>query len=259
MLFTGSRSCNENRHRPAQQTASADSRPFAYSCLPHCATGREQSCKARISRCRLPPMMGHKYFTIALVLGLAAVPLACGSDDDSTPATGGHGGTAGKAGGAGTAGVADGDAGEGGSGNTGNVAGEPGSSAGAGGDSAPGAGAGGAAGDSTGAAGAAGAPTDPAAERLVQCKSICNYPAQPDGPGGSKPRMQCLGDANKCATDLCDTTGWTSACVKALDDLLACLPLADANLFYCSGNDGSADTREGVVAIDFAADGTCPA
>jgi len=211
--------------------------------------------------------MGHKSFAIALVLGLLALPLACGSDDDTNPSTGGAGGTAGKASGGaggkagsggkgGTAGKggtpgAAGE-GEGGSGDTGNVGGEPG--AGAGGDSSPSAGAGG-----NGAGGEAGGGSDPAAERLAQCTAICNLPAQPDGPGGSKPRMQCTGDTNKCITNLCDTTGWTASCVETLDDLLACIPTADQTLLYCNANDGTADTLEGEVAFDFAADDHCPA
>lgn len=113
--------------------------------------------------------------------------------------------------------------------------------------------------DAAGAGGEAGAGSDPAAARLVQCKAICNYPAQPDGPGGTKPRMQCLGDANQCAADLCDTTGWSASCIQTLDDLLACLPTADPTLFYCSENDGTADTLQGVVAVDFAASLTCEA
>jgi hypothetical protein len=210
--------------------------------------------------------MGHKSFAIALVLGLFAVPLACGSDDDTNPATGGAGGsgakggtggktgTAGAGGKTGTAGKggspgAAGE-GEGGSGDTGNVGGQPG--AGAGGDSDPGAGAGG-----MGSGGEAGGGSDPAAVRLAQCKTICNYPAHPDGPGGTKPPMQCLGDANKCATDLCESTGWSASCLQTLDDLLACIPTADADLFYCSAF-VDADTLEGTLSIDFAADGKCP-
>lgn len=215
--------------------------------------------------------MGHKSFAIAFVLGLLALPLACGSDDDNPGGgTGGAGGSSGKTGtgGANKGGTANGGsagkdgtagkggtpggAGEGGTGDTGNVGGG-GPEAGAGGDTGPsGAGAGG-----MGAGGeAGGGATDPAAARLAQCKAICNYPAQPDGPGGTKPRMQCLGDANTCAAALCETTDWNAACVKTLDDLLACLPTADPSLFYCDGY-VDADTLAGVIAVDFAADGTC--
>ena len=206
--------------------------------------------------------MGHKSFAIALVMGLLALPLACGSDDDTNPGTGGAGGSSGKAGGAGKGGAgaggkdgtagkggAPGGAGEGGTGDTGNVGGEPG--AGAGGDSAPSAGAGP---DGSGAGGEAGGGSDPAAERLAQCKAICNYPAQPDGPGGSETPMQCLGDANKCATDFCNTTGWSATCVKALDDLLACLPTATKNMFYCGDGEHG---LEGTLQFDGAASDSC--
>jgi hypothetical protein len=93
---------------------------------------------------------------------------------------------------------------------------------------------------------------------LVKCQAICNYPAQPDGPGGTMPRMQCLGDADECVTNLCNTTGWSAACVKNLDDLLACLPGADPSLFYCSANDTDHPvTLDGHLSFDFAAFGTC--
>jgi hypothetical protein len=211
--------------------------------------------------------MGNRSFAIALVLGLAALPLACGSDDDAAPSSGGKGGSAGSSAAAGKGGTggkggtagkgetdagAAGEAGEGGSGNTGNVAGAAGdASGGMGGDSAGGA-------SASGSGGEGGESADPAAVRLAQCKAICNYPAQPDGPGGSAPRMQCTGDASICATELCDTTGWSASCVKTLEDLLACLPTADPSLFYCSGFMDT-PTLEGTVAVDFAGGETCPA
>jgi hypothetical protein len=212
--------------------------------------------------------MGNRSFAIALVLGLAALPLACGSDDDAAPSSGGKGGSAGssaaagkggsggKGGTAGNGGTdpgAAGEAGEGGSGNTGNVAGAAGAagdaSGGMGGDSAGGA-------SASGSGGEGGESADPAAVRLAQCKAICNYPAQPDGPGGTAPRMQCTGDASICATNLCDTTGWSASCVKTLEDLLACLPTADPSLFYCS-EFVDTPTLAGTVAVDFAAAFTC--
>jgi len=67
--------------------------------------------------------------------------------------------------------------------------------------------------------------------------------------------MQCLGDANKCATDLCNTTGWNAACVKALDDLLACLPTATKNKFYCGDGEHG---LEGTLQFDGAAADACP-
>ncbi|HKO54179.1 MAG TPA: hypothetical protein VJV79_41005 [Polyangiaceae bacterium] len=208
--------------------------------------------------------MRHQSFAIAFVLGLIALPVACSDSDDPTPASGGASGSGGKSGGAGKAGGAGkggtdgkggtagkggspGAAGEGGSGNTGNEGGD--ANGGMGGDSA----------GVSGSGGEGGQAGDPVAERLAKCQAICNYPAQPDGPGGSKPRMACTGDAAKCATDLCDTTGWSDSCVDTLDALLACLPSAEPNLFYCSGNDGSADSLEGVVSTDFAANDECPA
>ena len=39
--------------------------------------------------------MGHKSITVALVLGLISLPLACGGDDDDVGSTGGKGGKAG--------------------------------------------------------------------------------------------------------------------------------------------------------------------
>ena len=217
--------------------------------------------------------MGHKSFAIAFVLGLLALPLACGSDDDSPgDPTGGAGGSSGKTGtgGAGKGGTANGGgggkdgtagkdgvagkggspggAGEGGTGNTGNVGGAP--EGGSGGDTGPSAGAGG-----TGAGGeAGGGATDPAAARLAQCTAVCNYPAPPDGYDGTQPPMPCTGDANQCATDLCNTTGWTTACVKVLDDLLACLATAPKTKFYCGDGDG----LDGTLQFDGAASEMCP-
>jgi len=203
--------------------------------------------------------MGHKSFTIALFLGLLSLPLACGSDDDSTSngtsGAGGKGGASGaagnagkggKGGNAGTAGTTPGvagEGGEGGSGDTGNVAGD--SAGGAGGDSNPSAGAGGEAG---------GGDVDP---RLAQVTAICNYPAQPDGPEGTDPQMQCLGDASVCAANLYGIAAKSADCSQVLDDILACLPTAEKNLFYCAKSDGTSDGLEGYLTYDAALAFTC--
>lgn len=68
--------------------------------------------------------MGHRYITVALILGIVALPLSCGGDDDdttsSTGAKGGKSGAGGKGGSGGKAGaITGGKAGKGGTGGTG--------------------------------------------------------------------------------------------------------------------------------------------
>jgi len=72
--------------------------------------------------------MGHRYITVALILGMVSLPLSCGGDDDDTTSTGakgGKGGSAGKAGNGGKAGTT-----AGGKGGTSGTSGKGGSSAG---------------------------------------------------------------------------------------------------------------------------------
>jgi len=208
--------------------------------------------------------MRYKFFYFAVALGLTAFPLACGSDDDTTGSTGGTSGSSGKAGtggkggSAGKGGSGPGAAGEAGTGDTGNVAGEPGSGGMAGDTSAGGAG--GDTGPSAGAGGEGGQALDPTAARALKCSAIANTPVPPDGAGGVKPKMKCA-DTTMYASVLCDVTGWNATCVNALDNLLDCVQTADPALLFCSGWDpeGTTDSLDGNIVIDFAADDKCPA
>ena len=219
--------------------------------------------------------MGYKTFSVALVLGLiSTLPLACGSDDDSNPPStagkgggggssgsagkGGAGGAAGKGGagtagkaGAGTAGTSPGAAGEGGSGPTDNVGGEAGGEiGGAGGESAAGA-------DSGGSGGEAGVD-DAAAARLSKTRAVCELKSPSDGLGGTGTPQPCT-DIDGCVAGLYPHAS-TPACIKALDDLLDCIPTADPAEYYCgngSATDGTNST--GTFQYDIATDDKCPA
>ncbi|MET0791675.1 MAG: hypothetical protein ABW061_09165, partial [Polyangiaceae bacterium] len=88
-----------------------------------------------------------------------------------------------------------------------------------------------------------------------KCDAVCH---------SKVPSTETNGDPAECKQDctatLCDTAGWTAACVKALDDLLDCVPTADPALYYCSGYDGTeAHNLDGTFQFDLSADDKCPA
>jgi hypothetical protein len=233
--------------------------------------------------------MGHKSITVALVLGLISLPLACGGDDDTGgtggtggkagkggsagKAAGGKGGTAGKAAGGkgGTAGkAAGGSSGTGTGGTTGGTGGTGGSTGGTGGST------GGTAGTGTGGTtgGTAGTGTGGTGG-----DSGSGQGGAGDGPGGAAgnggeggatddPRMErCMSICSKpadtsgvtpvscgneeiCAAGLCDTTGWDADCIETLDAYLLCIDSADIGDFMCYG---------GTITTDGAAYYNCPA
>jgi hypothetical protein len=214
--------------------------------------------------------MSHKTFALALVIGLAALPLACGDDDDDTGGTagsggkagssgtagsagkggaggkGGTGGTGGKGGTTGTSGSSAGGEGGSGTGNTGNVGGEPN-----GGTEAGGAGAGGESG-AAGGGGEGGAGEDPAAAaRLEKLQTLCAQEVYFNVGDTSSATGQCEahGDAD-CADLYADITGYTPSCVETFDDLLDCALTAPPEDFFCDEANLDAGGFEGKIGFD---------
>jgi hypothetical protein len=236
--------------------------------------------------------MAHKSFAFALIIGLAALPLACGDDDDDTGGTAGSGGSAGKGGtsstagkggtsgtagkggtsgtagkgGTGTAGTTPNDGGEGGTGNTGTNGGE----AGMAGQPAGGADAGGeGGGPSGGGAGGEGGAGDPAAAaRVAKCQTIVNMEIYPGyditaTKGQCEDRSQVWVNGFNPATDpvqkgFCYTEGFSADCLGHIDAVLDCAlsnPALDPTYFYCSEDTGD---FAGHIAIDLAVGDACP-
>ena len=210
--------------------------------------------------------MGHRYITVALILGMVSLPLSCGGDDDDTTSTGAKGGTsggAGKGGNGGKAGATGGKAGKGGTGGTGGstagkggTGGTGGSTAGKGGTSGTGGAAGtgnvgntgGQSGDGAGGtvgssgAGAGGEPAagnggnggeggavDPVLQhRMETVTTICNKPVPNDpDPAGCGMVDTCI------AYMMVSPFGDSTDCVTKYDALLDCRAGVAADQFLC--------------------------
>jgi hypothetical protein len=228
--------------------------------------------------------MAHKSFAFALLIGLAALPLACGDDDDDTGGaagggsggkggssttagsagkggTGGKGGTSGTAGKGGTSGSDAGGEGGSGTGNTGNTGGEPvGGTAGAGGAGDGGAGGEGVGGGEAGGGGQGGAGEDPAVARLEKLRTLCAMDVYPVFGETDPPAGQCDNhvDSN-CGEVHADMTGHLPSCIAIFDSLLDCALTAPQEDFFCDQADATGfEGKIGFDALSPQLGGPCP-
>jgi len=211
-------------------------------------------------------IMGHKTLSIALILGLASLPLvACGDDDDDssggtsgssgkggTAGTAGKSGTAGKGGsggkaGSGTAGTTPGEGGEGG-GSIG-IGGEPAGGAGGAGGAAAGSDAGGEGGGAMGGMGGMGGESYSPEAFKARCDAICQHEVYADPLDTTSDSQPCNGDYNLCSDYLC-TVGDDPTCADILNEYLTCVENSAQELLYCS--ESLEGGFEGPLATDLA-------